>query len=62
MALVADGRPRLRAHKSMPMQQAAEAHRQLESSNIHERIILTAATLMRPPGDPFHQWLVAAYP
>jgi NADPH-dependent curcumin reductase CurA len=25
----------------MPMQQAAEAHRQLEGGNIHERIILT---------------------
>ena len=32
---------RLRAHESMPMQQAAEAHRQLESGNVHERIILT---------------------
>ncbi len=32
---------RLRAHQSMPMQQAAEAHRQLESGTIHERIILT---------------------
>jgi len=25
----------------MPMRQAAEAHRQLESGNVHERIILT---------------------
>jgi hypothetical protein len=32
MPLLADGRPRLRAHKSMPMQQAAEAHRQLEAA------------------------------
>ena len=32
---------RLRAHQSMPMQQAAEAHRQLESGTVHERIILT---------------------
>jgi NADPH:quinone reductase-like Zn-dependent oxidoreductase len=39
--LLADGRLRLRAHKSMPMRQAAEAHRQLESGNVHERIILT---------------------
>ena len=31
----------LRAHQSMPMQQAAEAHRQLESGTVHERIILT---------------------
>jgi len=28
------------AHKTMPMQQAAEAHRQLESGSVHERIIL----------------------
>ena len=41
IALLADGRLRLRAHKSMPMQQAAEAHRQLEGGNVHERIILT---------------------
>jgi NADPH:quinone reductase-like Zn-dependent oxidoreductase len=41
IALLADGRLRLRAHKSMPMQQAAEAHRQLESGDVHERIILT---------------------
>jgi NADPH:quinone reductase-like Zn-dependent oxidoreductase len=41
IALLADGRLRLRTHKSMPMQQAAEAHRQLESGSIHERVILT---------------------
>src|SRR5580692_4856487 len=41
IALLANGRLRLRAHQSMPMQQAAEAHRQLESGTIHERIILT---------------------
>jgi NADPH:quinone reductase-like Zn-dependent oxidoreductase len=41
MPLLADGRLRLRAHKSMPMQQAADAHRQLESGTVHERIILT---------------------
>jgi NADPH:quinone reductase-like Zn-dependent oxidoreductase len=41
ITLLADGRLRLRAHKSMPMQQAAEAHRQLESGDVHERIILT---------------------
>src|SRR6266481_5721834 len=40
-ALLADGLLRLRAHQSMPMQQAAEAHRQLESGTVHERIILT---------------------
>jgi NADPH:quinone reductase-like Zn-dependent oxidoreductase len=41
MALLAGGRLRLRAHTTMPAQQAAEAHRQLESGNVHERIILT---------------------
>jgi NADPH:quinone reductase-like Zn-dependent oxidoreductase len=40
IALLADGRLRLRAHQSMPMQHAAEAHRQLESGNLHKRIIL----------------------
>jgi hypothetical protein len=38
---LAAGRLRLRAHKSMPMRDAAEAHRQLESGTVHERIILT---------------------
>jgi hypothetical protein len=41
IALLADGRLRLRAHQSMPMQQAADAHRQLESGTVHQRIILT---------------------
>ena len=41
IAMLADGRLRLRAHKTMPMRQAAEAHRQLESGNVHERVILT---------------------
>jgi NADPH:quinone reductase-like Zn-dependent oxidoreductase len=41
MPLLADGRLRLRAHRTMPMQQAGEAHRQLESGTVHERIILT---------------------
>jgi NADPH:quinone reductase-like Zn-dependent oxidoreductase len=41
IALLAGGRLRLRAHQSMPMRQAAQAHRQLESGTVHERIILT---------------------
>jgi NADPH:quinone reductase-like Zn-dependent oxidoreductase len=41
IALLADGQLRLRAHRCMPMQQAAEAHRQLESDTVHERIVLT---------------------
>jgi NADPH:quinone reductase-like Zn-dependent oxidoreductase len=41
IVLLADGRLRLRAHQSMPMQQAPQAHYQLESGTVHERIILT---------------------
>jgi NADPH:quinone reductase-like Zn-dependent oxidoreductase len=41
IALLGEGRLRLRGHRTMPMQQAAEAHRQLESGNARERIILT---------------------
>ena len=41
IALLAEGRLRLRAHQTMPMPQAAEAHRQLESGTVHQRIILT---------------------
>ena len=41
MPLLAAGRLRLRAHTTMPMQQAAQAHRQLESGTVHQRIILT---------------------
>ena len=32
---------RLRAHQTMRMLQVAEAHRQLETGTVHERIILT---------------------
>jgi NADPH:quinone reductase-like Zn-dependent oxidoreductase len=41
MALLAEGRLRLRAHTSMPLRQAAEAHRLLETRTVHERVILT---------------------
>jgi NADPH:quinone reductase-like Zn-dependent oxidoreductase len=41
MTLLAEGRLRLRAHQTMPMQQAADAHRQLETGTVHQRIILT---------------------
>src|SRR5258708_6677949 len=40
-ALLPDGRLPLAAHKSMPIQQPAEAPGQLESGNVRERIILT---------------------
>ena len=39
--MLAEGRLRLRAHKALPLPQAAEAHRQLESGNVHQRVILT---------------------
>jgi NADPH:quinone reductase-like Zn-dependent oxidoreductase len=41
IALLAAGRLRLRTHKTMPMRQAADAHRQIEAGTTHERIILT---------------------
>jgi NADPH:quinone reductase-like Zn-dependent oxidoreductase len=41
IVLLADGRLRLRAHQSMPMQQAPQAHHQLERGTVHKRIILT---------------------
>ena len=41
IALLGDGRLRLRAHRTMPMREAAEAHRRLEGGNARERIILT---------------------
>jgi NADPH:quinone reductase-like Zn-dependent oxidoreductase len=41
IALLGEGRLRLRGHRTMPMQQAADAHRQLESGNARARIILT---------------------
>ncbi|HEY2079663.1 MAG TPA: hypothetical protein VGH53_25325 [Streptosporangiaceae bacterium] len=41
MAPLADGRLRVRAHKSTPMRQAAEARFQLEGGNVRERIIRT---------------------
>jgi NADPH:quinone reductase-like Zn-dependent oxidoreductase len=41
IALFARARLRLRGHQTMPVQQAAEAHRQLETGSVRERIILT---------------------
>lgn len=42
MTMLAEGRLRLRAHTTLPLRQAAEAHRRLESGTVHERVILTA--------------------
>jgi NADPH:quinone reductase-like Zn-dependent oxidoreductase len=41
MTLLSEGRLRLRTRQTMPMAQAAEAHRRLESGQVHARIILT---------------------
>jgi hypothetical protein len=50
IALLADGRLRLRPNQSMPMQQAAEAHGQLESGNVHECITPHARLARRHAG------------
>ncbi|WP_426511761.1 NADP-dependent oxidoreductase [Dactylosporangium sp. McL0621] len=42
MALLAEGRLRMRTRTTMPMPLAAEAHRRLESGAVHERIVLVA--------------------
>ncbi|MFE1195684.1 NADP-dependent oxidoreductase [Streptomyces olivaceoviridis] len=41
MAMLAEKRLRLKARTLMPMRSAAEAHRRLESGEVHDRIILT---------------------
>ncbi|MEV6483611.1 zinc-binding dehydrogenase [Streptomyces sp. NPDC051576] len=41
MPLLAQGRLRLREYRTMRMQDAAEAHRLLESGQVHERVVLT---------------------
>ncbi|MFE3032306.1 NADP-dependent oxidoreductase [Streptomyces canus] len=41
MPLLAQGRLRLRPYTTMPMRDAGEAHRLLESGRVHERVVLT---------------------
>ncbi|MFE6894622.1 NADP-dependent oxidoreductase [Streptomyces sp. NPDC057694] len=41
MALLAEGRLKMKARKPLPMRDAAEAHRLLESGEVRDRIILT---------------------
>ncbi|MFC8431844.1 NADP-dependent oxidoreductase [Streptomyces sp. NPDC057253] len=41
MPLLAQGRLRLREYRTMRMQDAGEAHRLLESGQVHERVVLT---------------------
>jgi NADPH:quinone reductase-like Zn-dependent oxidoreductase len=41
MAMLAEGRLRMKGRRTMPVREAAEAHRLLESGEVRERIILT---------------------
>ncbi|MER8008058.1 zinc-binding dehydrogenase [Streptomyces sp. NPDC094149] len=41
MAMPAEGRLRMKSRRTMPMREAAEAHRLLESGGVRERIILS---------------------
>jgi NADPH:quinone reductase-like Zn-dependent oxidoreductase len=50
ITVLADGRLRLRAHQTVPIQQAADAHRQLESGTVYERIIPTLSQRGRRSG------------
>jgi NADPH:quinone reductase-like Zn-dependent oxidoreductase len=43
MALLAEGKLRMKERRELPMQDAAEAHRLLESDETHDKIVLTAA-------------------
>jgi NADPH:quinone reductase-like Zn-dependent oxidoreductase len=42
MALLATGGLRMKQQREMPLQQAADAHRQLESGETHDKIVLSA--------------------
>ena len=42
MALLADGTLRMKQRRELPLQQAAEAHRLLESGETHEKVVLSA--------------------
>jgi NADPH:quinone reductase-like Zn-dependent oxidoreductase len=43
MQLLARGELRLRSQQSIPMAQAAEAHRLLEAGEVHDKLLLTAS-------------------
>jgi NADPH:quinone reductase-like Zn-dependent oxidoreductase len=43
MKLLASGELRLRSQQSLPMSQAAEAHRLLEEGHVHHKLLLTAS-------------------
>ena len=42
MALLAAGTLRMKHRRELPLQQAAEAHRLLESGETHDKVVLTA--------------------
>jgi NADPH:quinone reductase-like Zn-dependent oxidoreductase len=44
MQLLASGELRLRSQQSLPMSQAAEAHRLFEEGHVHDKLLLTAST------------------
>jgi NADPH:quinone reductase-like Zn-dependent oxidoreductase len=44
MQLLASGELRLRSQQSLPMSQAAEAHRILEEGHVHHKLLLTTST------------------
>lgn len=44
MQLLASGELRLRSQRSLPMSQAAEAHRILEEGHVHDKLVLTTTT------------------
>jgi NADPH:quinone reductase-like Zn-dependent oxidoreductase len=44
MQLLASGELRLRSQQSIPMSQAAEAHRLLEEDHVHHKLLLTTST------------------
>jgi NADPH:quinone reductase-like Zn-dependent oxidoreductase len=44
MQLLASGELRLRSQRSVPMSQAAEAHRMLEEGRTHDKLLLTTGT------------------
>jgi hypothetical protein len=52
MSMLARGRLRLREYRTMPMQDAGEAHRLLGSGHVHERIVLALWSRFWAPSSP----------
>ena len=49
MQLLASGDLRLRSQRSIPMSQAAEAHRLLEEDHVHDKLLLTTSPVLAEP-------------